>query len=260
MRWHLIHLRSSNRLTRYFTNACFAIAFTSGVANAATLQFDISSTVSSVEGSYVGGVFVGDTITGTFVVDDNTANGGPGSDPGPGTNVGHEYTSFWEFNGSPYGVNLLDVQQNGSYSSDTQAIVVNDGLAITADDTGGLIPDGSYDWIEILGSTTSDYCPDPSGICTDNQILVADGEEWTLAIFATDDSWFTGGDIPQSLPASFTAFLIGLEFDALGTEIGLVLAPVDTLEISAVPLPAAAWLFGTALIGLVGFSKRRKAA
>jgi len=32
------------------------------------------------------------------------------------------------------------------------------------------------------------------------------------------------------------------------------------VEISAVPLPAAVWLFGTALIGLVGFSKRRKSA
>jgi len=31
-------------------------------------------------------------------------------------------------------------------------------------------------------------------------------------------------------------------------------------SVSAVPIPAAAWLFGTALIGLVGFSKRRKAA
>ena len=29
---------------------------------------------------------------------------------------------------------------------------------------------------------------------------------------------------------------------------------------SAVPVPAAIWLFGTALIGLIGFSKRRKAA
>jgi hypothetical protein len=29
---------------------------------------------------------------------------------------------------------------------------------------------------------------------------------------------------------------------------------------SAVPIPAAAWLFGTALIGLVGFGRRRKAA
>jgi len=32
------------------------------------------------------------------------------------------------------------------------------------------------------------------------------------------------------------------------------------LSVSAVPVPAAIWLFGTALIGLVGFGKRRKAA
>ena len=31
-------------------------------------------------------------------------------------------------------------------------------------------------------------------------------------------------------------------------------------EVSAVPVPAAIWLFGTALIGFIGFSKRRKAA
>lgn len=31
-------------------------------------------------------------------------------------------------------------------------------------------------------------------------------------------------------------------------------------EIPVIPVPAAVWLFGTALIGLVGFSKRRKAA
>ena len=33
-----------------------------------------------------------------------------------------------------------------------------------------------------------------------------------------------------------------------------------TLNIGAVPLPAAVWLFGTALVGLIGFSRRRKAA
>ncbi len=30
--------------------------------------------------------------------------------------------------------------------------------------------------------------------------------------------------------------------------------------VSAVPVPAAVWLFGTALVGLIGFGKRRKAA
>ena len=33
----------------------------------------------------------------------------------------------------------------------------------------------------------------------------------------------------------------------------------NAAPLSTVPVPAAAWLFGTALIGLVGFSKRRKA-
>lgn len=32
------------------------------------------------------------------------------------------------------------------------------------------------------------------------------------------------------------------------------------ITVSAVPIPAAAWLFGTALLGLVGFSRRRKTA
>ena len=31
-------------------------------------------------------------------------------------------------------------------------------------------------------------------------------------------------------------------------------------DISPVPIPAAIWLFGTGIIGLIGFSKRRKAA
>ncbi len=31
-------------------------------------------------------------------------------------------------------------------------------------------------------------------------------------------------------------------------------------DVSAVPVPAAVWLFGSGLVGLIGFSKRRKAA
>jgi len=34
---------------------------------------------------------------------------------------------------------------------------------------------------------------------------------------------------------------------------------IDRLEVSAVPVPAAAWLFGSALLGMFGFSRRKKA-
>lgn len=35
---------------------------------------------------------------------------------------------------------------------------------------------------------------------------------------------------------------------------------VNSIKTSAVPIPAAAWLFGTALVGLVGFGKRKSKA
>ena len=34
----------------------------------------------------------------------------------------------------------------------------------------------------------------------------------------------------------------------------------DSQQISAVPVPAAVWLFGTALLGFIGYGKRRKVA
>jgi hypothetical protein len=47
--------------------------------------------------------------------------------------------------------------------------------------------------------------------------------------------------------------LIGVTQDGLrGVEIGL------TLQTSAVPVPAAAWLFGSALIGMAGLRRRKK--
>ncbi len=53
---------------------------------------------------------------------------------------------------------------------------------------------------------------------------------------------FTGGPFTQPLTASNT------------------LSFAQFTDISAVPIPATVWLFGTGVIGLIGFSKRRKAA
>jgi hypothetical protein len=41
---------------------------------------------------------------------------------------------------------------------------------------------------------------------------------------------------------------------------GNVLTITETINYSAVPVPAAAWLFGSALVGLAGVSRKRKSA
>ena len=65
---------------------------------------------------------------------------------------------------------------------------------------------------------------------------------------------FVGGGSQQAIGIANTVdesgsgYLVG---SYLGTEI--------TTQISPVPLPAAAWLFGSALLGLIGYSKRKGA-
>lgn len=229
----------------------------SGTALAAPLLFTVSTTVNAVDGVYGGGLFVGDTITGSFLVDNDKDNASPGSDPGPGTNPGHEYTSFWEFSGPSYGVDLLNVQRNARFTSDIEAIVVNDGLNLPSNDVGGQIPTGTYDWIEVLGSTTSDYCPtNIDCVAEPNQVVPANGEEWTLMIVSTD-SWFSGGDIPQKLPIDYTAFLLGFGYDQVGTRVGAVIAPVNSLKVTVVPEPASIFLFASGLFALFRFTKRK---
>lgn len=82
----------------------------------------------------------------------------------------------------------------------------------------------------------------------------------------------TRGGFEENLITSTT----GLQFQMLNTTTATENAQVATLfpfaiangvirltydyTLSPVPIPAAVWLFGTALIGLVGFSKRRQAA
>jgi len=71
-------------------------------------------------------------------------------------------------------------------------------------------------------------------------------------IYDFDESYLF--DVNPSHTYELNIFAKSLSFQVARTDTAL------QTELSAVPIPAAFWLFGTALIGLVGFSKRRKAA
>ncbi|ARN73082.1 hypothetical protein [Oceanicoccus sagamiensis] len=45
-----------------------------------------------------------------------------------------------------------------------------------------------------------------------------------------------------------------------GEEAGMGMGGTLTLEVAAVPVPAAAWLFGSAIVGLAGIGRKRKSA
>jgi len=225
------------------------IIFTSVSAEAVPVTINTTATLQDVTGSYIGSLSTGQSVDGLFIYDVDEGNASSANTT-PGTVPGHEFTSFYEFSGAPY-----DVSISGSSFSFSSAppvgVVVNNDLALVADDTNGLIPDGTYDWIEILGSTASDVA---------GPYTPGNGQEWTLAIFADDANWFSDGSvIPDSFPASYTALLVGFDYDSSGNEIGAVFATVDSLTVSAVPVPAAIWLFGSGLVGMVGMARRKKA-
>lgn len=248
-------LNFSEYLRRIGATSLALVLFPAAVAFGAPVTIDISATVDTVIDASVSGLTVDDTFSGTFVYDTNEANADPGADTDGSDRPGHEYSSFYEFSGSPYEVTLDVPFANTS----PVAVVVNDDLPITADVTGGLISDGTYDWIEILGGSTISVCnKTPPETCGDGEFDPADGQEWTLAIFG-DTSWITDGSlVPDNLPGTYTAIVVAIDFDASGNEIGVALATIDDMTVSTVPVPAAAWLFGSAL-GLLGWIRRKKA-
>ncbi len=244
-------------MTRYFAAIGVGVALFLAAAvpvSAAPFTVNLTATVVQSFGSYAGDLDPGVGLTADVSLS-TTETDAFNAITTPSTEPGHEFTSFYEFSSPPFSWNGAAPSLGGpGFAADVLGIVVNDNLTISAADTGGLIADGTYDWIELLGSTTVDVCP-TGFTCPPDPFSPGDGEEWTVAIFGGTD-WFSDGSvIPDSLPADFTVVLVGVEFNANGEEIGVVLASVDSFEttlpieeVTAIPAPASAALVGLAIL------------
>jgi len=205
-----------------------ALFLTSLSTNAQIINVNYSGVVTDIGSLLTGdGIAVGTTMNGSFTYD--TAGGGV---------VDEFSTSF--ANGffasiGPSGgtITVQNDQMNGS------ATLPADGFRINANDT--------------TSNTLNGYAnPDMQfGIRQQNidgqlwdDTLPPDLNDWSLitlaAINAPDWRWLDFGLSTTNFPD-----------DQIRWE-------VTEFSVSAVPVPAAVWLFGTALIGFVGYSRRRR--
>lgn len=102
----------------------------------------------------------------------------------------------------------------------------------------------------------------------DGQFNAASGAVWgnqlrSLTANITANAVSTSGSDTEAL----AGWAVGVDSDAIGNVVSSSLPFVwtldtsaDTLSYSAVPIPAAAWLFGSALLGMIGAARRRKVA
>jgi len=84
----------------------------------------------------------------------------------------------------------------------------------------------------------------------------------TEVAFGTSLTWSVNEDIP--VLAIFDCGNANAGDECIGRGVQMVNGPTAGLQVwgdgvSAVPVPAAAWLFGSGFIALIGFAKRKKA-
>ena len=131
---------------------------------------------------------------------------------------------------------------------------------------GARIYNESGSLLAFADSAVSDGL-DQSIIIPISAILVS-GESYRVGFFIDAGGSGASGDMfaPDSFPYTETNGLFSItgafsiSSDAFPTNPNIFIHTMMGLEVSAVPIPAAVWLFGSGLLGLIGIARRKRAA
>ena len=232
---------------------------TAGVASAASTGFSgVLIDVTEDGGSPITPVFTGaavdDRFFGTFVYGDTA---------GQADNITDEPNERdWEFIGAPWAASLsngsasvsgnevyVNIQDNKALD-DEEAAFVSDLLGFTV--APGTLADG---W-SVGALSTGAYEQDTDPTDGDDTEDLFNGSLFELAYLSLDTDTIAGlgyRSNPPSLNEADIAVFSIQEADAAGNVIFDAIGIVDT---AAIPVPAAIWLFGSAL-GLLGWMRRK---
>ena len=221
----------------------------SGHLNASSITYNYSGiVVGTPTGIFAG---QGDTVTGTFSFDRRLI------DVEPLTGQDFYRTSGNVLNPTP------EYFLNDPYLSSFTATMTIGSVTVTtaANDLASLdITDGARKYLEFRIQEDT-VAPSSAEIIRTDFEFTASDDNCGICIF-------DGGSLDGTIDSAIS-ILDNLELNTLfahgnwniiNLSEGVLTDSVvfDWTSINPIPIPAAVWLFGTALIGLVGFSKRRK--
>ena len=219
--------------------------------------------------------------TGTFVtILDAAGNTGGSFSPGAGVNIGDTYSGNFSFDtdqavpdplilpalGTPYDFGYGMVHPtftvNGTRTVDLKpkiGMVIADNI----DTTIGPFVTETYmqGGMRLAGidplSTSADLLVLYTDV-TDFDVNTGTGSEVILVTLDPYGLALSGTNIPNPLlPLSHSFFVYIESVNGVTQAAGIGLP--GTLTVTPVPVPAAAWLFGSGLLGLIGVARRKKA-
>ena len=202
---------------------------------AALIQIDFTGTVYDIQ--HYRGIEIGDPFIASLTYDADL--------PTHGITIGPNYTEYYY-----QGITSEPIGVTGSIGSLAFSTSYQDTIVVTNTDT---FLSGADSFSYLSGDVT--FNGDFLGVDSFTNFQISD--ESSLS--------FSNTQLPSVetlLDGSFGEAFMSLSGILPGTSQQFNIygrGTITAYEVSAVPAPAAIWLFSTALIGLVGFSRRKKA-
>ena len=223
----------------WFRNTLFIVTFAlSSMAEAASVTIQFTGTIDTVSANAAGFLNIGDNFSGTYTYDTTVADTASPTDTGRYTNA---------LTAVSISVGNFSFSKGIDQTPDpgTDSITIGDNV----------FPPQNVDF---YGLNASEFSGQSIGSYAANQL------SFQMALIDGDGTIFTDDTLLTNAP-DLAAFQSGHQYDSSFLSLLLndngqasFFVEAQLLSITAVPVPASAWLFGSGLISLFGMARHKR--